>query len=155
MKNFKQKSIDSDIKDLKLKSPKVTDYMVSRKLITFKPDTKISTVITSLLENRITGAPVLNDKNEVVGLIDDKNCLNVLFASAYYNHPTAHDTVSSYMTDEYKTISIHSDIVDVANAFLRTKFKRLLVMDENGKLAGQISVRDVLRAIKDLNTNTW
>ena len=81
MKNFKQKSGDADVKDLKLKSPNVTEYMVSRKLITFKPDTKISVVIKSLLENRITGAPVLNDKNEVVGLIDDKHCLNVLFAS--------------------------------------------------------------------------
>ena len=66
MKNFKQKSGDADVKDLKLKSPNVTEYMVSRKLITFKPDTKISVVIKSLLENRITGAPVLNDKNEVV-----------------------------------------------------------------------------------------
>jgi predicted transcriptional regulator len=155
MENFKRKSLDVDVKNLKLKSPNVTDYMVSRKLVTFKPETKISTVITTLLEKRITGAPVLNDKNEVVGLIDDKNCLNVLFASAYYNHPTGHDTVSSYMTDQYKTISINSDIIDVANEFLKTKFKRLLVMDEDGKLVGQISVRDILRAIKDLNTNTW
>jgi len=155
MKNFKQKSGDADVKDLKLKSPNVTEYMVSRKLITFKPDTKISVVIKSLLENRITGAPVLNDKNEVVGLIDDKHCLNVLFASAYYNHPNAHDTVDAYMTDEYKTISVNFDMIDVANAFVKSKFKRLLVMDDKGKLVGQISVRDVLRAIKDLNTNTW
>ena len=108
-----------------------------------------------MLENRITGAPVLNDKNEVVGLIDDKDCLNVLVGSAYYNHPVGNDTVASYMSNEMKTISVHDDIVDVANIFLQTKFKRLLVKDDNGKLVGQISRRDILQAIKDLNMNTW
>ncbi len=108
-----------------------------------------------MLENRITGAPVLNEKNEVVGLIDDKDCLNILVGSAYYNHPVGKDTVASYMSNIMKSISVHDDIVDVANIFLSTKYKRLLVMDDDGKLVGQISRRDILRAIKDLNTNTW
>ncbi|MDF1867431.1 MAG: CBS domain-containing protein [Saprospiraceae bacterium] len=133
MKNFQQKSLDTDQKDRKLNAPSVTDYMV-RKLITFKPETEISVVIKSLLENRITGAPVLNDKREVVGLIDDKDCLNVLIGSAYYNHPVGKDTVASYMSNVMKSISIHDDIIDVANIFIETKYKRLLVMDDGGKL---------------------
>ncbi len=154
MKNFQQRSLDHDQKDRKLKAPSVTAYMV-RKLITFKPETHIKEVIDSLMENRITGAPVLNSKNEVVGLIDDKDCLNVLVGSAYYNHPVGKDTVASYMSNIMKTISVHDDIVDVANIFLSTKYKRLLVMDDDGKLVGQISRRDILRAIKELKTNTW
>jgi predicted transcriptional regulator len=59
------------------------------------------------------------------------------------------------MTDVYKTIHIDSDIVDAANIFLDTKYKRLLVVDDNGKLKGQISRRDILRAIKDLNPTNW
>ena len=154
MKNFQQNLPDSGRKDRKLNAPNVTEYMV-RKLITFKPDTPITEVIDSLLENRITGAPVLNDKKEVVGLIDDKDCLNVLVSGAYYNHPVAKDTVSSYMSNVMKTIPVHSDIVEVANIFLHSKYKRLLVLDDNGKLVGQISRRDILRAIKDMETNTW
>ena len=154
MKNFQQRSLDPDSKNRKLKSPPVTDYMV-RKLITFKPETEIKEVIDSLLKNRITGAPVLNDKNEVVGLMDDKDCLKVLVGSAYYNHPGSKDTVADYMSNMMKTISIHDNIVDVANVFMQTKYKRLLVMDDEGKLVGQISRRDILRAIKDLNTSTW
>lgn len=154
MKNFQQKSLNDDKKNLKLQIPPVTAYMTS-KLITFKPETKISDVIDSMLKNRITGAPVLNAKNEVVGLIDDKDCLKVLVGSAYYNHPAGEDTVINYMTNVMKTISIHDNIVNVANIFLETKYKRLLVMDDTGKLVGQISRRDILRAIKDLNMNTW
>ncbi|MFT5165291.1 MAG: CBS domain-containing protein [Saprospiraceae bacterium] len=154
MKNFQQKSLDEDLKDRKLKAPSVTAYMVS-KLITFTPETKITSVINTLLENRITGGAVLNDKNKIVGLIDDKDCLNVLIASAYYNHPVGNDTVASYMTKDMRTITIHNDIIDVSNIFLKERYKRLLVVDDDGKLVGQISRRDILRAIKDLNTNTW
>ncbi len=68
MKNFQQKSLDTDQKDRKLNAPSVTDYMV-RKLITFKPETEISVVIKSLLENRITGALIFvaEGTNETVG----------------------------------------------------------------------------------------
>lgn len=154
MKNYKQKSIDRDQKNRQLIAPPVTDYMTT-KLITFTPDTEIKDVIDSLLKNKITGAPVLNNKKEVVGLIDDKDCLNVLTAGAYYNHPVGKETVSSYMSNVMKTITIHEDILDVSNIFLQTPYKRLLVLDDDGKMVGQISRRDILRAIKELKTNTW
>ena len=154
MKNFQQKLSTEEQKNRQLNIPSVTEYMV-RNLITFKPETKISDVIESLLKNRITGAPVLNDKKEVVGLIDDKDCLNVLVGSAYYNHPAGEDTVANYMSSVMKSITVHDDIVNVANIFLQTKYKRLLVMDDDGKLVGQISRRDILRAIKDMEMNTW
>ena len=87
MKNFQSKSPVQE-KELQLKVPSVTDYMtpVSR-LITIKEDTPVLEVLDLLLSKRITGAPVLNDQGEVVGLIDDKDCLNILLGGAYYNHP--------------------------------------------------------------------
>lgn len=154
MKNFMQKTTDPGKKDLKQNAPSVTEYM-TRNLISFKKDTEIIEVINTLIDKRITGAPVLNDQGEVVGLIDDKDCLNVLFASAYYNHPVSKETVENYMSNVMKSISIHSDIMDVADIFVHSKYKRLLVMDDEGKLVGQISRRDILRAIKDHNSNTW
>ncbi|MCF8243821.1 MAG: CBS domain-containing protein [Saprospiraceae bacterium] len=152
MKNFQQKSVEDHQIDRTVTPPSVTNYMV-KKVITFKPDTPISEVIDSLLKNRITGAPVLNDLNEVVGLIDDKDCLNVMFGGAYHNSPVpvSDGTVAAYMSNVMKTISINADIFEVANKFLTTPYKRLLVMDDDGKLAGQVSRRDILRAIKDMN----
>ncbi|MDG2449123.1 MAG: CBS domain-containing protein [Saprospiraceae bacterium] len=154
MKNFKNKIATPEIKSRQLKAPPVTEYMV-RKLITFTPETEISEVIASLLKNRITGAPVLNEKKEVVGLIDDKDCLNTLVGGAMYNHPVSKETVANYMSNVMKTITVNEDILDVANIFLRTPYKRLLVLDDGGKLVGQISRRDILRAIKEMKTSTW
>jgi predicted transcriptional regulator len=154
MKNFKQKQSSPEGKDLKLKTPKVSEYM-TRKLITFTTDTPINEAIDTLLKNRITGAPVLDRNGDVAGLIDDKDCLKVIFSSGYYNHPVGNETVKDYMSNVMRTITIDSDLMDAANIFVTSPFKRLLVKDENGKLAGMISRRDVLRAIKELNLNTW
>lgn len=124
-------------------------------LITFTPDSNVMDVVNALLEKRITGAPVLNDRKEVVGMIDDKTCLKLLVASEYYNSPLSEQTVSNYMDDVLTTVKEDISISEAANIFLETKYKRLIVVDENGKLAGQISRRDILRAIRDINTINW
>jgi len=152
MKNYQQKSLESNEKTHKFKPAAVTDYMITaKKLITFQPETEIMEVVETLLENKITGAPVLNDKKELVGLIDDKDCLKVLFDVAYHNQPVKNATVAHYMTNVMKTISADADIVDVADTFLNTIYKRLLVVDDDGKLIGQISRQDILMAIHDFN----
>ncbi len=132
----------------------ITNYM-AKDLITFKKDDEINQVIDILLEKRISGAPVLNDHDEIIGVIDDKDCLHVLVDSVYHNLPIRKRIVDTYMTDVYKTINIDSDIVDVANEFLKSAFKRFLVIDSNGKLKGQVSRRDILKAIQSVNRTNW
>ncbi len=147
-----QKSLESKDKKLEFKPAPVTDYMVEvNKLITFRPETEIMDVVKTLIKNKITGAPVLNDKKELVGLIDDKDCLKVLFDVAYHNQPVKESNVAHYMTNVMKTISASSNILDISDTFLNTKYKRLLVVNDEGKLVGQISRHDILRAISDFN----
>jgi len=132
----------------------IINYMATE-LFTFSEETEIIDVIDTLLEKRISGAPVLNTKGEIIGVIDDKDCLGTIVDSVYHNAPIRKKKVSSYMTDVYKTINIDADIVDAANEFLKSNYKRLLVIDASGKLKGQISRRDILRAIKDVNRTNW
>lgn len=156
--NFKPKFVKSGEEPDRFKAATkyepVTKYMATE-LITFTPDTEIIEVIDTFLEKRISGAPVLNEKKEVVGLIDDKDCLRVLIDSVYHNHPVSKSKVRSYMTNVMKTISFEADVVDVANEFLNSKYKRLLVVDDKGRLVGQVSRRDILRVIKSMNSTKW
>ena len=150
MKNYQQKAVESNNNNHPRKTALVVDYMI-KNLITFKPETDIMEVVNTLINNRITGAPVLTENKELVGLIDDKDCLRILFASAYHNMPVDKPTVAHYMSNVMKTVSPDTDIYEVANIFLTTIYKRLLVVDDDGKLLGQISRHDVLRAIHDFN----
>ncbi|MCB0521744.1 MAG: CBS domain-containing protein [Lewinellaceae bacterium] len=151
MKNFQQKEVESSATPQVANAPLVTKYM-TKKLITFKPETAIMDVVDTLLKNKITGAPVLDDQKNVVGLIDDKDCLKVLFGGAYHNQPVENNDVAHYMSNVMRTVSVHADIYEAAFIFLNSVYKRLLVVDDGGKLVGQISRRDILRAIHDFDT---
>lgn len=152
--NFVRKQELEDKIQTSTKFEPVTKYMATD-LHTFKPDTEIIEVIEVLLSKRISGAPVLDDQSKLVGLISEKDCLKLIIDSVYHNHPISKGKVSQYMTTHLKTVSIEADVVDVANEFLKSNFKRFPVVNETGKLVGQVSRRDILRAIKSMNITTW
>ena len=154
MKNFVQRMPEVQKNVLDLEAPSVTRYMATD-LITFRRETPIHQVVDQLLNNRITGAPVMDERGIVVGMIDDKTCLKLLFSGACYNHPVELETVGDYMDDIMKFITEKEDIFDVACIFRNSTYKRLLVLDTEGKLVGQISRRDVIKAIQEMNPSTW
>ena len=132
---------------------KVSDYM-SRDLITFKPEQLIEEVIQSLIKNKISGGPVVNDKNELVGMISEGDCLKQISESRYYNMPMVQDTVEKRMIKNVETIDGNLNIFDAANQFLDSKRRRFPIV-EDGKLVGQISQKDILKAALELKGQTW
>jgi predicted transcriptional regulator len=158
VKSFKPKFTKKDSEDNKegmdARFEPITKYMATD-LITFTPETDIIEVIRAFLNKKISGAPVLNEKKEVVGLIDDKDCLRLLIDSVYHNEPIANVKVKSYMTSVMKIIDVSANVVDAAKIFLETKYKRLLVINKEGKLIGQISRADILTAIDSIYVPKW
>ncbi|MCO5043890.1 MAG: CBS domain-containing protein [Verrucomicrobia bacterium] len=122
--------------------PTVRDIMVT-KLVTLRPEQPIRDAIDILLKNRISGAAVLDDKGALIGMLSEKDCLNVIANDAFHN--TDPDHVSDYMSRTLTTIEPEADIFRAADMFLKNSFRRLPVV-ENGRVVGQISRRDVLNA---------
>ncbi|WP_299124432.1 CBS domain-containing protein [uncultured Tenacibaculum sp.] len=132
----------------------VSDYM-SKNLITFKEDQSIEDVIDSLIKNKISGGPVVNDKNELVGIISEGDCIKQISESRYHNLPIdKNNTVSKAMITQVETIDGDMNIFDAANKFLESKRRRFPIT-ENGRLVGLISQKDVLKAAMKLRGNTW
>ena len=125
----------------------IKEFM-AKQLITFQSDTPIETAMESFLENKISGAPVLDDQGKLVGVLSEKDCMRTLFESSYYNNLGGF--VKEYMSTDLKTINIHDTLSNVADEFIKSRFRRFPVM-EGGKLVGQISRRDILRAIVKLS----
>ena len=125
----------------------IKEFM-AKQLITFQSDTPIETAMESFLENKISGAPVLDDQEKLVGVLSEKDCMRTLFESSYYNNLGGF--VREYMSTDLKTINIHDTLSNVADEFIKSRFRRFPVM-EGDKLVGQISRRDILRAIVKLS----
>ena len=125
----------------------IKEFM-AKQLITFQSDTPIETAMESFLENKISGAPVLDDQGNLVGVLSEKDCMKTLFESSYYNNLGGF--VKEYMSTDLKTINIHDTLSNVADEFIKSRFRRFPVMGGD-KLVGQISRRDILRAIVKLS----
>lgn len=132
---------------------KVSDYMTT-KLITFRPDQSVMEVMNSLIKNKISGGPVVNEKNELLGIISEGDCMKQISESRYYNMPMENMLVEKHMVHEVDTIDGNMNVFDAANKFVLSKRRRFPIVEE-GKLVGQISQKDVLKAALALNGQTW
>ena len=126
--------------------PLVRDCM-DTSFVKLHPTMNVYHAIETLLNNRITGAAVVDDGGNLVGILSERDCLKTLLHGAYNNMPLAQ--VADYMTTEVETIPPTWDVVAAADFFHKHIYRRLLVV-EDGKLVGQITRRDLLRAIQDI-----
>lgn len=126
--------------------PIVDDYM-TRTLIQFAHDENIHAAAKTLLEKGISGAPVVDETGELVGVLSKKDCLQVVYNASY--HKDWGGRVDEYMSREVRTIESGTDIIVVADLFVESSFRRFPVM-ENGRMVGQISRQDILRALYDM-----
>lgn len=128
------------------KSVVVRDYM-ARTLVTFKPETDVLDAVHELVKHRIAGAPVVDDAGNLLGMLSETDCLRIALHAGY--HGDWGGPVSEYMSNSVQTVDCEMSIIDLAQVFLDTKFRRFPVVERN-HLVGQISRRDVLRALEHL-----
>ena len=131
----------------------VGDYMSTR-LITFRPEQTIDDVIQVLLKNKISGGPVVDEHNQLCGVISEGDCLKEVVRGKYNNSPNMSGRVADHMAREVITISPETNIFDAAQKFLTLKIRRFPVL-RHGQLIGQISQKDIMRAVVSLQKETW
>ena len=71
--------------------PIVKDYM-TKAVITVKEDEDVYGAIQTLLNNKISGAPVLDINNNLVGILSEKDCLRI-FSNGMFHNLTAARTL--------------------------------------------------------------
>lgn len=123
------------------------EYMTTQ-LLTFSPYTDVMAAIRTLVKHGHSGAPVVDDEGRVVGMLSEKDCLKVAVLSNYEG--VSPGMVRDFMANSVNSVLPDTTLLEVASRFIDAPYKRLPVV-EDGKLVGQISRSDVLRAIDDLS----
>jgi len=124
----------------------VRSYMATQ-LVAFSPDTEIMDAMHALLENKITGAPVIDSRGELVGILSEHDCIQCALNACY--HGELGGQVESVMSRDVQTVEPDESILEVAERLIGSTFKRFVVLERN-RVVGQISRRDVLRALDHL-----
>ena len=127
--------------------PRLREIM-ARDLILFRPDMDVLHAMEMLLKHRISGACVVDQSGALVGVLSKKDYLRAALHAAY--HQDMGSAVAGYMSTAVETLDPGLDLVAVAERFLSSNYRRFPVL-EDGRLIGQVSRADVLKAL----TESW
>ncbi len=76
--------------------------IMTKKLITFTPETQVLNAINTLISYRISGAPVLDEEGNLMGMLSEIDCMETYVQSAYHNEMGG--LVKDFMSTKVKTI---------------------------------------------------
>ncbi len=126
------------------------DIMTTR-LVTLSEDLPIEKAIKLLLKNAISGAPVVDDEGRLTGILSELDCLRMLSSDEFLGDDQEEGgLVAHFMSKSPKTIEADLGVYRIAHLFLTQAIRRLPVVEE-GRLLGQVSRRDVLKAVDEMN----
>lgn len=138
----------------------VRDVM-TQNVIKVREDADINEVATLLSENRISGLPVVDIEDRVIGMITEADVLAMVGMKKGHTFkdvirhllgeplsgPKRSKRLRDVMTKPVITTGPEADIREIALTLDEKRIKRLPVVDEQGKLIGVISRADIVRAI--------
>lgn len=120
--------------------------MPSRKIITTRIQTEPSAMdVTSLMiKNGVGSVVVVDSDNKPIGIITERDLLKNIFASGKSPKDIAAKDIMSSPVITVQAI----DSVETASAVMtKKKIKRLVVIEQDGSLAGVLSVTDISRKL--------
>jgi CBS domain-containing protein len=138
----------------------VADLM-TKDVVTVKKDTPLEEAARRLTGLRISGMPVVDDQDKVIGVIGELDIMSVLSGKKtrgikdlfrrILGEPSPMrkegDQVGHVMSTPAITIKSSFDVRDAARVLDSHRIKRLPVVDDEGKLIGVISRADIVRAM--------
>lgn len=131
--------------------PTARDLMATS-LLTFRPEQSILTAMQDLLSLGVSGGPVVDAEGRLVGILSELDCLRMLASDGFFVETEEEGgSVDHYMTRGGRTIPPEMGIYAISHYFVTSPVRRLPVVDEAGRLLGQVSRRDVLRAIEEMS----
>lgn len=129
----------------------VKDYM-DQNPITIKHSASICDVVKVLTKDLMTGAPVVDDSNQLVGFISEQDCIKELLNEAFYAEES--NAITKLMVTDVLTVNPYTSIIEVAENMSKGPPKNYPVVDD-GKLIGILSRRSVLEALMDYNEGVY
>ena len=155
----------------------LVDDVMTREVKSLHPDQTISEAVTELSRSGISGAPVVDDNHQLVGIITENDILNALkntgkhlemvypslsmvsvsFIETMDEKETidafmeiANKNVSQIMTKAVTTVQSGSKLALVVNLIILKGVNRIPVMD-GGKVIGIISRTDIIKGLAKSN----
>ena len=109
--------------------------------LTVRPDQSVQEVTNLMLKNKLQQIPVVNEKNQLVGLVTSYD----LWRNTKQGDLSFEQKVSEVMTSQVLSITPKDKVGTAAQLFADKRFKTLPVVNLRGELKGIVTAFDVIR----------
>lgn len=121
----------------------VSDFM-STTVLTIRRDVKMREAAIIVVENSVSGMPVVDEQNKLVGILSEKDILRYLKREREGKERKG--LVTDFMSDAVWVLDPETDLLEAAGILVDTNFGRLPVV-KDGTLIGQIGIRDCIAGL--------
>jgi CBS domain-containing membrane protein len=111
-------------------------------LITVSPDEPATKAASIMVDNKISGLPVVGQDGKLHGIITEMDLLGLL-----REHNGEGKYVYDFMTKEVIAFNIEDSIIEISEFFMKSKIRRVPVINNNSEIVGVVSRRDILKQI--------
>ena len=139
-------------------------------VLTLRSEMPLEEAVGLLAERGVSGAPVVDERGHLVGLLDDTDILTstsrlhapttIELLGAYirlpgetrrYTEELRHQlarTVGELMETKYPALGVDATVEDAATALVESRLSRVLVVGEDGELRGIVTRGDLVGALR-------
>ena len=107
--------------------------------ISVRPGDSLHRALELLVENEISGLPVVDDAGRLVGVLSEKDVLKIFYEPEL-------ETVESLMSPDPVAVPVDGELVDVVDRLMANDFRRVFV-HEDDRLVGLVSRADLMPAL--------
>jgi len=142
--------------------------IMTKKVITINQDASIEELSEILLDNKISGAPVVDNEGKVIGIVTEGDIIvkdtnlhfpryfklldSIIYLESlteFKNSLKKHfaTKVSEIMTSDTVSCSAETSVDDIASMMVENKINRVPVLTEEKKLVGIITRADIVKSM--------
>lgn len=115
--------------------------IMTREVITIRAEAPSREALFKLIENQISGMPVVDEADEMVGIITEKDLLNLILSGTL-----PQTTVIEVMTREVVSFPPDTPYEKICLSLIEHNYRRIPIV-EGKKVVGIVSRRDLLREV--------
>jgi CBS domain-containing protein len=127
---------------------KAKDIM-TRNVLTVKKGTPIYEAVELMAKNNITGIPVVEDGMKLVGILTEKDVLNLFYAHEHEKNKT----VGDFMSQTVVRFDRNTDLRDICDCLKNSNFRRVPVTSR-GEVVGIVSRADIIQYILQMRLSS-
>jgi len=121
---------------------------MTKEVITVKPSISIYEALNLLTKKEISGLPVVDDDNHIVGMLTEKDVLRLMIDEKI----RVNATVDEYMSRKVYSFNEDESPITVCKFFIKSHIRRVPIT-RNKKLVGIVARRDIIQLIMEARMN--